>query len=236
MPGEGPDNDHIHNEQGIQSSHGARTEEERADDERGGTPGTKADDGHQLQPGLDGAALRRTPPEQRSRQDHAEEPREVQANDRETDPGSTEALIGEIAAHLPEDKRESLAELIYTLQTVSAGWSGWLPAPEDFNRFDAATRERMMRWNDAGTIDESARQDRLVDAEIEQARRGPRRALGVVLTCLVLAAVAGFWKDNTVLAGLFVSPPLLMFAQTLLSTLRSSSRSTSHSNSNSAGE
>jgi hypothetical protein len=77
----------------------------------------------------------------------------------------------------------------------------------------------MMRWNDAGTSDESARQNKLVDAQIAEAKAGPRRALTVVAACLALAAVAGFGYGNTALAALFLSPPLLMFAQSLVASL-----------------
>ena len=55
---------------------------------------------------------------------------------------------------------------------VSESYSGMLPKPDDFNKYPINVQERMCRWNDAFTIDESKRQDRLVDAEIEQARKG----------------------------------------------------------------
>lgn len=55
---------------------------------------------------------------------------------------------------------------------VSESYSGMLPKPEDFNKYPVNVQERMCRWNDAFTIDESKRQDRLVDAEIDQARKG----------------------------------------------------------------
>lgn len=51
-------------------------------------------------------------------------------------------------------------------------YSGLLPAPQHYLEYDAETRERMCKWNDAFTIDESKRQDKLVDNEIEQQNRG----------------------------------------------------------------
>jgi hypothetical protein len=54
----------------------------------------------------------------------------------------------------------------------------------------------MLSWNDSFTSDESARQDKLVAAEVAEAERGPRRSLWVVFTCLGLAALSIFWEDN----------------------------------------
>ncbi len=55
---------------------------------------------------------------------------------------------------------------------ISESYSGMLPRPDDFNKYPADIQERMCRWNDAFTVDESNRQDRLVEAEIDQSRRG----------------------------------------------------------------
>ncbi len=54
----------------------------------------------------------------------------------------------------------------------------------------------MLSWNDSFTSDESARQDKLVAAEVAEAERGPRWSLWVVFTCRGLAALSIFWKDN----------------------------------------
>lgn len=78
-----------------------------------------------------------------------------------------------------------------------------------------------MRWNDAFTADESARQDRLVDVEIEQARRGPTRALAVVLAAMLLAAASVSIYENTVAAGLFLGTPILLFASNLVQAVTS---------------
>jgi len=61
----------------------------------------------------------------------------------------------------------------------------------------------MLSWNDSFTSDESARQDKLVAAEVAEAERGPRRSLWVVFTCLGLAALSTFWEDNVAGALVF---------------------------------
>ena len=69
------------------------------------------------------------------------------------------------------------------------------------NQYDPETRERICRWNDAFTIDESKRQDRLVDNEIEQARKGPVRSMIMLIVFSAFAFIsfmitrdaASFW-------------------------------------------
>lgn len=84
----------------------------------------------------------------------------------------------------------------------------------------------MMRWNDSSTIDESSRQDRLVDAEIEQAKKGPQRALGVAVAAMVLAAVF-FAMGNTIAGCAFIALPVLNFAGQFLNNVVSSRSSRS---------
>ncbi len=58
---------------------------------------------------------------------------------------------------------------------ISESYSGMLPRPSDFNKYPADVQERMCRWNDAFTVDESNRQNQLVKAEIESE---PQRHVG----------------------------------------------------------
>lgn len=133
--------------------------------------------------------------------------------------GSPGDAVARILDALPEPERDDLARILTVLTASgSSDWSGLLPPPEKFYSFEPGDRERMMRWNDAGTVDESARQDRLVDAQIVESHRGPRRAMVVVGSCLVLAAVSGLGFENNIMGVAFLGAPLLMFAQTLLST------------------
>lgn len=130
-----------------------------------------------------------------------------------------DALEGVISELSPE-RREDLQHILFSLvQGSASSWSAPLPEAPDFYKYEPADRERMMRWNDAGTSDESARQDKLVAARIAEATAGPRRAVFVVLVCLALAAVGAFWLRSVAIAGLFLSPPLLMFAQQLAASV-----------------
>lgn len=51
---------------------------------------------------------------------------------------------------------------------VASSWSGLLPRPEDFSKYDVHVQEKMLAWNDAQILDESKRNDRLVNAEVKQ--------------------------------------------------------------------
>lgn len=130
-------------------------------------------------------------------------------------------VLGAILAELSPERAGELTGIIVSLVHASeSSWSAPLPEASDFYKYEPSDRERMMRWNDAGTSDESSRQSKLVDAQVEAAQAGPKRALGVVFVCLALAAVAGFAFDDTLLAALLLSPPILMFAQTLIAATR----------------
>lgn len=88
-------------------------------------------------------------------------------NDR---PGESGEGQGEITSPNNEELARALSVLVQS--GVSESYSGMLPRPADFNAYPADVQERMCRWNDAFTVDESNRQNRLVEAEIEQSRKG----------------------------------------------------------------
>lgn len=51
---------------------------------------------------------------------------------------------------------------------ISSSWSGLLPRPEDFVKYPQSVQDKMVAWNDAQILNESARNDKLVSAEIKQ--------------------------------------------------------------------
>lgn len=95
-------------------------------------------------------------------------------------------------------------------------YSGMLPAPQHYREYDAETRERMCRWNDAFTIDESNRQNELVKNEIKQQNRGAWMTFFLLILISVLSFVsfvitkdaASFWMLSlpvaNVIGNLFV--------------------------------
>lgn len=63
--------------------------------------------------------------------------------------------------------------------------------------------------SEAYTTDESARRDRLVDAEIEEAPKGRRNALTVMILSLVGAGVSILVFQNNVGGGIFLAVPVV---------------------------
>ncbi len=63
----------------------------------------------------------------------------------------------EIAPPNGEELARAISMLIHS--GISESYSGMLPRPDDFNKYPADIQERMCRWNDAFTVDESNRQD-----------------------------------------------------------------------------
>jgi len=112
-----------------------------------------------------------------------------------SDVGSALDAIESVFEQVPAEERAQLAEVVLAASRT-ASWSGILPPPGEFRKYSPEVQERMLSWNDSFTSDESARQDKLVAAEVAEAERGPRRSLWVVFTCLGLAALSIFWEDN----------------------------------------
>lgn len=83
-----------------------------------------------------------------------------------------------------------------------------LPRPEDFKNYPPDTRERMCKWNDAFTTDESARQDRLVDNEIKQSKNGLFVSVFLFATCIVCSLLC-FIMTKSPYSFLFLSVPVV---------------------------
>lgn len=60
---------------------------------------------------------------------------------------------------------------LYRENQQIVSYSGQLPPPNIFYAFEEDVRERMCRWVDSFTVDESARQDRALDETIKNSNR-----------------------------------------------------------------
>ena len=96
---------------------------------------------------------------------------------------------------LPADARDELAEEHF--MGLVTQWSGELPAPESFLKYPEYAQRAMVSWNDARTIEESKRLDRIVDSSIKSVTREQwlTFALNVVFSGLTFAAfvTTGSW-------------------------------------------
>lgn len=98
----------------------------------------------------------------------------------------------------------------------SESYSGLLPHPEHWGEFDPATRERILRMSEAYTADESARRDRLVDAEIKEAPKGRQAAVGITYACLIGAALSIFVFESVVGGAIFLTVPVASIVRDLI--------------------
>lgn len=104
-------------------------------------------------------------------------------------------------------------------------FSGMLPPPSIYNGYDDATKERMCRWNDAFTVDESNRQNQLVAAEIEQAKRSQAMSFALILLSWTIAAVTYVIVRDPIIPGLLLSVSILNILANLFQPVFSKSSS-----------
>lgn len=88
----------------------------------------------------------------------------------------------------PELSDHELGKLL--VAEAGSFFSGALPPPDIFMQYPAEVRERMCEWNDAFTINESCRQDKLVDAEITQGKRGQSATITLFALCILGSFIA----------------------------------------------
>ncbi|WP_292700402.1 hypothetical protein [Microbacterium sp. 69-10] len=120
---------------------------------------------------------------------------------------------GDDATEAPEVQAE-LIELIERGEiqlTRSENYSGLIPHPAHWERFDPETRERILRMSEAFTTDESRRRDQLVDAEISESRNGRRNAFLIMGGSLIAALTSVLTLQNGIgvtAAGIFLAVPV----------------------------
>lgn len=119
---------------------------------------------------------------------------------------------------------EQLAGIVQIVRTVevSQSWVGPMPAPERLREYEEivpGSAERILRMAESMTTDESAREDRLVNAEIESARFGRRAAAGLTVAFLA-GAITFFALDNVPAGAVLLSVPVAMILRSFFVDLR----------------
>ncbi len=137
----------------------------------------------------------------------------------EVDEGDGRAIEGTITEEQQKEIADKVGEVIAAAvsATRSESYSGMLPHPEHWDKFDSLTRERILRMSEAFTTDESGRRDRLVDAEISEAPKGRQAAFIIMMASLAMAALSVFAFQNVIAAGIFLALPV---ANTVTSFIR----------------
>lgn len=116
---------------------------------------------------------------------------------------------------------------VAAFQSISASYSGPIPDSAEFYNYRAEDRERILRMSEAGSTDESARRDRVVDASIEEMRGGRRMAFSLFLAGMFLAVLTYALFGNLFFSAAFLAAPLLSSATSFLSGPGNRSRSQS---------
>lgn len=133
----------------------------------------------------------------------------------------TEQYVDGARSNAESDSRDQ-EELQLSQVLASFNYSGILPPPEIFERYDDKTKERMCRWNDANTSDESKRQDRLVDHEIRQNKRGAVLSF-VLMVIFVIATLYAFVTTHDKASFIFLSVPALNVIGNFIQSVHSNS-------------
>lgn len=79
----------------------------------------------------------------------------------------------------------------------------------EFEGFMPGLAERIVRITESQTVDVSAREDRLVDAEIATGKAGQGWAIFLSVIC-ILAAIVFFAMGNNIAGGALLGMPLVM--------------------------
>lgn len=115
------------------------------------------------------------------------------------------------------------AGIIAVSETQMVSFSGILPHPSVFSEYDKDTQEWIKQCSGAFTIDESKRQDRLVDNEIKQANKSFNVSTFLIILSLALSIVCYLISSNPWLSGLFVSYPIVSVIGNVISPVFSKS-------------
>lgn len=110
--------------------------------------------------------------------------------------------------------------LIQFLGSENYSWHGLLPPPEHFKQYSPQVQGKMVAWNDARILDESKRLDKLTDAQIANSKNLTGWAVLLTVLFTLLAAIAGFMYENTVLAALFLGVPALSTVVSMINSAR----------------
>lgn len=94
-------------------------------------------------------------------------------------------------------------------EMMSVAFSGMLPHPSIYKMYDAETRERMCQWNDAYTIDESKRQNKLIDLEIKIRARAQWMSMCLMAFAFICAVVTYALYHDAIFSVAFIAVPFI---------------------------
>jgi uncharacterized membrane protein len=111
----------------------------------------------------------------------------------------------------------TVRQLQALIEHTQSSWSAPLPEPATLQAYEQilpGSAERIFRSMEVQINDASARDDRIVDAQIKEGDRGQKWAIGLALICIA-AAIVFFAIGNSVAGGILLSPPVLLLIGSL---------------------
>lgn len=150
-----------------------------------------------------GAGLQREPGENQTELDAKgkKEPCEKAKDDIEVQPQELTSREEELvaAANFLADAEEEELEaigIISVSETREMSFSGLLPHPDIFEKYAPEFQERICQWNDSFSVDESVRQDLLVENEVKQSNRGQIISSVLLFMFAIMAFIAFMITEN----------------------------------------
>lgn len=138
--------------------------------------------------------------------------------------GSDEATIEEV---VEEAVAEGDSEKILELVSIAKMSSGIIPLAEDLNQYKPEVQSKIIEWADAqikaNVVDESIRQNKLVDGELSQAKYGQVFSTIIMLVLVICAVVAVYITNNPWAATPFLAVQFFTIGANWLRPIRSKS-------------
>lgn len=123
---------------------------------------------------------------------------------------SSKAEILDYANSLPEDQKDEFLGHLALIQE----WSAILPDPDSYNKYPEEAQRKMIEWNDAQILDESRRNDKLVDCFVKNQNRNQVLSFAINFGFLLASFVSFLITRDPVSFG-FLSVPGITIAVNL---------------------
>lgn len=125
---------------------------------------------------------------------------------------------------IPEERATEVAENFFAGLSVQRRqhrhYSGIVPPPDQLMQYPIEYQDRIFRIAEAGTVDESARRDRLVDAEIREVSAGRKNTFFMYISTIVLALLVVLLAPSLGytpwVASLFLSVPVFSVVKDMI--------------------
>lgn len=139
---------------------------------------------------------------------------------------SPELVARKIAPYVIDaivEDRESIERLLFQ---KAESWSGILPDPDSFAKYPDYVQKRMVEWNDAQIIDESRRNDRIVDAAIRQTKWGQILSASINGISVLAAFISYMVTRDGASFGFLAVPGITIAVNIVLGVKKRKNRST----------